>query len=240
MHLAEQEGTRVREYTEPWWVKLPEGFSTPNFDTTIWSPRKPLVIVQSRLIDASAPVYGYGTPEPGDNDLTAQHAGVPLGEHITVHGRVTDSWGRPARDMLVEIWQANAAGKYVHDHDPTPKPHDPNFTGAGRTLTDADGWYTFRTIKPGSYPWWKDREAWRAQHIHFGLTGRGLTERYVTQMQFPGDPLIERDPVVSTIPDAKARERLICQLDWEAAIPGITIGYRFDIVLGGMNATPEH
>jgi protocatechuate 3,4-dioxygenase, beta subunit len=163
-----------------------------------------------------------------------------LGEHITVHGRVTDSWGRPARDMLVEIWQANAAGKYVHDHDPTPKPHDPNFTGAGRTLTDADGWYTFRTIKPGSYPWWKDREAWRAQHIHFGLTGRGLTERYVTQMQFPGDPLIERDPVVSTIPDAKARERLICQLDWEAAIPGITIGYRFDIVLGGMNATPEH
>jgi protocatechuate 3,4-dioxygenase, beta subunit len=227
-------------YIEPWNTDLPEGFPAANFDTKIWAPQKPLVIVQSRLIDALAPVYGYGTVAATDNDLLSQHAGVPMGEHITVHGRVTDSWGRPARDMLVEIWQANAAGKYVHDHDPTPKPHDPHFTGAGRTLTDADGGYTFTTIKPGAYPWAKHREAWRAQHIHFGLTGRGLTERFVTQMHFPGDPLIERDPVVSTIPDAKARERLICRLDWEAAVPGITIGYRFDIVLGGMNATPEH
>ena len=231
----------MRAYTEPWWVQLPEGFSTPEFDTEIWTPRKPLVIVPSRLIDSSAPVYGYGTPGPTDNDLLSQHDGVPMGEHITVHGRVTDSWGRPVRDMLVEIWQANAAGKYVHDHDPTPKPHDPHFTGAGRTLTNAHGEYTFKTIKPGAYPWWRDPEAWRAQHIHFGLTGRGLTERYVTQMQFPGDPLLSRDPVVSTIPDAKARERLVAKLDWEAAIPGITVGYRFDIVLGGMHATPaEH
>ncbi|MEV0686888.1 protocatechuate 3,4-dioxygenase subunit beta [Nocardia sp. NPDC050378] len=228
-------------YTEPWYVQLPEGFSTPEFDTKIWSPKKPLVIVEPRLFDASAPVYGYGEVGPTDNDLLAQHDGVPMGEHIIVHGRVTDSWGRPARNLLIEIWQANAAGKYVHDHDNTPKPHDPHFTGAGRTLTNADGEYRFRTIKPGAYPWWKDRESWRAQHIHFSLTGRGLAERYVTQMQFPGDPLLERDPVVSTIPDAKARARLVAQLDWDAAITGVAIGYRFDIVLGGFYATPaEH
>ncbi|HYG95269.1 MAG TPA: protocatechuate 3,4-dioxygenase subunit beta [Nocardioides sp.] len=204
------------------------------------TPRNPLVIVPSRLIDTSAPVYGYGEVTANDNDLLSHHDGVPMGEQIIVRGRVTDSWGRPVRDMLVEIWQANAAGKYVHDHDQTPKPLDSHFTGAGRTLTDARGEYTFTTIKPGAYPWARIPEAWRAQHIHFALTGRGLSERLVTQMHFPGDPLLGRDPVVSTIPDEKARERLVSRLDWEAAIPEIAIGYRFDIVLGGMNATPEH
>ena len=226
-------------YTEPWFIQLPKGFTTPEFPPDVWTPGRPLVIVPARLVDASAPVYGHGDVGPNDNDLLAQHQGEPMGEQIVVRGRVTDSWGRPARHMLVEIWQANAAGKYVHEHDPTPKALDANFTGAGRTLTDADGWYSFRTIKPGAYPWWRDREAWRAQHIHFSLSGRGLSERFVTQMQWPGDPLLARDPVVSTIPDERARERLLCRLDWEASIPGLALGYRFDIVLGGMNATPE-
>ena len=225
-------------YTEPWLIQLPEGFSTPPLEHEVWAPSKPLLIVPSRLVDASAPVYGHSRVDPGDNDLTAQHGGEPMGEQIVIRGRVTDSWGRPVREMLVEIWQANAAGKYVHDHDPTPKQLDPHFTGAGRTLTDASGEYTFKTIKPGAYPWAGDREAWRAQHVHFGLTGRGLSQRYVTQMQFPGDPLLDRDPVVSTIPDLKARERLVARLDWEASIPGVAIGYRFDIVLGGVDATP--
>ncbi|HWU11425.1 MAG TPA: protocatechuate 3,4-dioxygenase subunit beta [Streptomyces sp.] len=227
-------------YTEPWHTDLPDVFARPPLEAQVWTPKKPLVIVPSRLIDASAPVYGWGEVGPTDNDLLSQHDGVPMGQQIVVRGRVTDSWGRPARDMLVEIWQANASGKYVHDNDPTPMPLDPNFTGAGRTLTDADGWYSFTTIKPGSYPWMPHPQAWRAEHIHFGLTGRGLTERYVTQMQFPGDPLLDQDPVVATIPDQKARERLLCRLDWEAAIPGVTLGYRWDIVLGGMYATPEH
>ncbi|MEU0302894.1 protocatechuate 3,4-dioxygenase subunit beta [Streptomyces sp. NPDC006175] len=230
-------------YTEPWNFKMPDEFSVPELQqqAEIWTPRKPLAIVPSRLIDASAPVYGYGKVEAGDNDLLSQHDGVPMGEQIIVHGRVTDSWGRPVRDMLIEMWQANAAGKYVHDHDRTPKPLDPNFTGAGRTLTDANGAYSFKTIKPGAYPWASHREAWRAQHLHLSLSGGGLTERHVTQMLFPGDPLIGRDPVVSTIPDEKARERLISRLDWEAAIPEIALAYRFDIVLGGMHATPaEH
>jgi len=227
-------------YTEPWHTDLPAVFARPPLDAEVWTPKKPLIIVPSRLVDASAPVYGWGTPAPTDNDLLSQHAGVPIGQQIVVRGRVTDSWGRPARGMLVEIWQANAAGKYVHDNDPTHMPLDPNFTGAGRTLTDADGWYTFTTIEPGSYPWMPHPQAWRAKHIHFGLTGRGLSQRFVTQMQFPGDPLLEHDPVVATIPDPKARERLICALDWEVAVPGKTLGYRFDIVLGGTSATPEH
>ncbi|MEU0303604.1 protocatechuate 3,4-dioxygenase subunit beta [Streptomyces sp. NPDC006175] len=230
-------------YTEPWNTHIEDKFSTPAFRhaAEFWVPKKPLVIVPSRLIDASAPVYGYGEVGAGDNDLLSQHDDVPMGEQIIVHGRVTDSWGRPARDMLVEIWQANAAGKYVHDHDRTPKPIDPNFTGAGRTRTDADGAYSFKTIKPGAYPWTKHREAWRAQHLHFSLTGRGLSERHVTQMLFPGDPLISSDPIVTTIPDEKARQRLISRLDWEACIPEIALAYRFDIVLGGINATPaEH
>jgi len=227
-------------YTEPWHTDLPDVFAVPPVEEKIWTPKKPLVIVPSRLIDASAPVFGWGEVAPTDNDLLSQHDGVPIGEQIIVRGRVTDSWGRPARNMLVELWQANAGGKYVHDHDPTPKPHDPHFTGAGRTLTDESGEYTFKTIKPGSYPWMPHPQAWRAQHIHLAVTGRGLSQRLVTQMHFPGDPLLGQDPIVSTIPDERARERLVSRLDWDAAIPGVALGYRFDIVLGGMNATPEH
>ncbi|MET9994964.1 protocatechuate 3,4-dioxygenase subunit beta [Streptomyces mutabilis] len=230
-------------YTEPWNIHIADEFTTPAFRhaAKVWVPKKPLVIVPSRMIDASAPVYGYGEVQEGDNDLLSRPDGVPMGEQIIVHGRVTDSWGRPASGMLIELWQANAAGKYVHAHDRTPKPIDPYFTGTGRTLTGADGEYTFRTIKPGAYPWTQHREAWRAQHLHLSLSGRGLSERLVTQMLFPGDPLIDRDPIVTTIPDEKARERLISRLDWEAAIDQIAIAYRFDIVLGGMNATPvEH
>lgn len=228
---------------EPWHQKLPEGFSTPDYikDTSIWTPKQRLHIVPSRLIDDSAPVYGWGDVQQGENNLLGNPDSPPLGDQIVVVGKVTDSWGRPVRNTLIEIWQANASGKYVHFNDHYPKPLDPNFTGAGRTVTDDQGDYVFYTIIPGAYPWWKDVNAWRAKHIHFSLTGRGLTERVVTQMLFPGDPLIEADPIAAGVGDLKSRARLISRVDWASAEPEAKMAYRFDIVLGGPAATPlEH
>jgi protocatechuate 3,4-dioxygenase, beta subunit len=230
-------------YQEPWHQVVPSKFSIPDYiaDTSIWTPRQPLHIVPSRLVDDSAPVYGWGDVQKGENNLLGSPDSPPMGDQIVVVGKVTDSWGRPVRNTLIEIWQANSSGKYVHFNDHYPKPLDPNFTGAGRTITDDQGDYVFHTIIPGAYPWWKDINAWRAKHIHFSLTGRGLTERFITQMLFPGDPLIADDPISVTIPDAKVRERLVSKLDWASAEPEAKMAYRFDIVLGGRDATPmEH
>ncbi len=172
------------------------------------------------------------------DDLTHDGSGEAIGERILVSGRVLDEDGKPLRRALVEIWQANAAGRYAHDADTHAAPLDPHFRGVGRFLTDDDGAYRFTSIKPGAYPWRNHPNAWRPAHIHFSLFGCGLASRLVTQMYFPGDPLLALDPIHHSIPDARARDRLICRFDVETTIPEHALGYRFDIVLRGRDSTP--
>ena len=202
------------------------------------APKQPLVLLPQSLSELTGPVYGHDKIRPGDDDLTRQHADEPLGERIVVAGRVLDENGRPVRQALVEVWQANAAGRYAHARDNHPAPLDPNFTGAGRVVTDADGRYRFTTVKPGAYPWRNHPNAWRPAHIHFSLFGPSFTTRLVTQMFFPGDPLLPLDPVFNSVPDPKARERLIAAFDIDVTEPEWALGYRFDIVLRGRAATP--
>jgi protocatechuate 3,4-dioxygenase, beta subunit len=206
--------------------------------TALRAPGKPLLILPAALADTSGPVFGEDAVSELDADLTRQHAGEPLGERIIVTGQVVDRDGRPLRNTLIEIWQANAAGRYVHRADRHPAPLDPNFTGAGRCLTDDEGRYRFVTIKPGAYPWRNHDNAWRPAHVHLSLFGRAFTDRLVTQMYFPGDPLFDADPIFQSIGDPCARERLVSRLDWETTTPEWALGYRFDIVLGGAGATP--
>jgi protocatechuate 3,4-dioxygenase, beta subunit len=206
--------------------------------TALRAPRKPLFLLPKALADTSGPVFGEGSVSELDSDLTRQHDGEPLGERIIVTGRVVDRDGRPIRQTLIEIWQANAAGRYVHEADRHPAPLDPNFTGAGRCLTDDGGRYRFVTVKPGAYPWQNHHNAWRPAHIHFSLFGRAFTDRLVTQMYFPGDPLFDADPIFQSVRDPKARERMISTFDWETTTPEWALGYRFDVVVGGSNATP--
>jgi protocatechuate 3,4-dioxygenase, beta subunit len=183
-------------------------------------------------------VFGADAVGPTDHDLTGRHAGEPLGERIIVAGRVLERDGRPVRNALIEIWQANAAGRYVHEADRHPAPLDPNFTGAGRCLTDDEGRYRFLTIKPGAYPWRNHPNAWRPAHIHFSLFGRAFVDRLVTQMYFPGDPLFAHDPIFQSVRDPKARERLIAAFDLDMTEPEWALAYRFDIVLRGSAPTP--
>jgi len=206
--------------------------------TRLRAPLEPLVIVPETLSELTGPAFGDGDVEERDHDLTRQHEGEPLGERIIVSGRVTDRDGRPVRSALIEIWQANAAGRYVHDGDQHPAPLDPNFTGAGRCLTDDDGVYRFVTVKPGAYPWRNHENAWRPAHIHLSLFGRAFTNRLVTQMYFPGDPLFVQDPIFQSVRDPKARDRLVCAFDLDSTVPEWGLGYRFDVVLGGPAATP--
>ncbi len=201
-------------------------------------PSRPLLILPHTLSETTGPAFGDGAVDELDADLTRQHEGEPLGERIVVSGRVTDDRGQPVRNTLVEIWQANAAGRYAHHVDQHPAPLDPNFTGAGRCLTDDDGRYRFVTIKPGAYPWGNHPNAWRPQHIHFSLFGRAFTERLVTQMYFPGDPLMAFDPIFQSVRDPAAQQLMISSFDWETTSPDWCLGYRFDIVLGGRAATP--
>ena len=214
-------------------------FDHPDYvGTRLRAPKEPLVIIPATLTELTGPVYGSSAVGPLDADLTRQHAGDPLGERIVVAGRVLGDDGRPLRSQLVEIWQANAAGRYRHAVDTHDAPLDPNFSGAGRCLTDDDGWYRFVTVKPGSYPWGNHENAWRPNHIHFSLFGRSVTERLVTQMYFPGDPLFAFDPIYRSIRDAAARERLVSRFDLGLTQPNWALGFRFDIVLGGREATP--
>ena len=172
-----------------------------------------------------------GRGGPRDADLTAGHAGEPLGERIIVTGHVRDEDGRPVRNALLEIWQANAAGRYLHEVDQHPAPLDPNFTGAGRTITDGEGCYRFVTVKPGAYPWGNHENAWRPAHIHFSVFGRAFTQRLVTQMYFPGDPLFEYDPIFNSVRDPQARDLLVARFDLDTTQPEWALGYRWDIVL---------
>ena len=202
------------------------------------APSKPLIFLPHTLSEVTGPVYGHGDIAETDNDLTRQHADEPRGERIIVTGRVLDSNGRPVPRTLIEIWQANSAGRYVHGSDQHPAPLDPNFTGAGRTLTDENGAYRFVTIKPGAYPWFNHYNAWRPAHIHFSVFGRAFISRLVTQMYFPGDPLFAFDPIYQSIPDEKARQRMVSKFDLETTQPQWALGYKFDIVLRGPEAPP--
>jgi protocatechuate 3,4-dioxygenase, beta subunit len=201
-------------------------------------PKKPLVIVPHTLSELTGPVYGHDAVKPEEADLTRQHGGEPLGERIIVTGRVLDESGRPVPNTLLEVWQANAAGRYVHVVDQHPVPLDPNFTGAGRTVTDTDGRYKFITVKPGAYPWGNHHNAWRPQHIHFSLFGPSFLSRLVAQMYFPGDPLFPYDPIFNSVTDEKARNRMIARFDIDTTVPQWALGYQFDIVLRGQAATP--
>ena len=206
--------------------------------TRLRAPEKPLVILPETLSEVRGPAYRHGRVEPLDHDLTRQHEGEPLGERMILTGRVLDADGRPVRNSLVELWQANAAGRYVHAGDRHPAPLDPNFTGAGRCLTDDEGRYRFVTVKPGAYPWKNHDNAWRPAHIHLSLFGQAFRSRLITQMYFPGDPLFDQDPIFQSVRDPKARQRLISSFDLETTEPEWALGYKFDIVLEGRNATP--
>lgn len=202
------------------------------------SPTKPLIVIPHTLSELTGPAFGHDPVQPGDADLTRQHAGEPLGERIIVHGRVLDEDGRPVPHTLVEIWQANACGRYIHVVDQHPAPLDPNFTGAGRALTDVDGCYKFVSVKPGAYPWGNHYNAWRPSHIHFSLFGHAFVSRLVTQMYFPGDPLLPFDPIFNSVPDERARSRMISAFDLDATVPEWALAFRFDIVLRGRDQTP--
>ena len=211
----------------------------PDYRSTVKrSPRRPLVLIPHTLSELTGPVYGQDSVRPGDEDLSAQHDGDPFGERIIVHGQVVDEDGRAVPNTLVEVWQANASGRYRHARDQHPAPLDPNFTGAGRTATDAQGCYRFVTVKPGAYPWGNHPNAWRPAHIHFSLFGPSFLSRLVTQMYFPRDPLFAFDPIFNSVADERARQHLVSSFDMEATVPDWALAYRFDIVLRGREQTP--
>ena len=207
--------------------------------TPLRGPKKKLVPLVQTLSELAQPVYGHDQIGALDHDLTrnARVNGDPLGERIIVTGRVMDERGRPVRNTLVELWQCNAAGRYIHKVDQHDAPLDPNFLGAGRCLTDREGRYRFLTIKPGAYPWGNHPNAWRPNHIHFSLFGEYFASRLVTQMYFPGDPLMAFDPILNGTP-AAARSSLIADFSLDVTEQGFALGYVFDIILRGPNATP--
>jgi protocatechuate 3,4-dioxygenase, beta subunit len=202
------------------------------------APKRAPIRIAHTLSEITGPRLGPELVGAGDADLTRFAGGEALGERIVVTGRVLDEDGRAVSNALVEIWQANSAGRYAHDVDRHDAPLDPHFSGVGRVATGADGIYRFATIKPAAYPWKNHYNAWRPQHIHFSLFGPGFATRLITQMYFPGDPLLKLDPIYLSVPDPAARERLVSAFDIETTIPERALGYRFDIVLRGRNATP--
>ena len=230
--------SEVAGYRKSFWQTQPDYLYPPYRSTAKRAPTKPLVVLPHTLSEVTGPLFGHGEIGADENDLTRQHAGEPIGERMIVSGRVLDENARPVAHALIELWQANASGRYRHAVDQHDAPLDPNFTGAGRALTDDAGRYRFKTIKPGAYPWRNHHNAWRPAHLHFSLFGQAFIQRLVTQMYFPGDPLLPYDPMFMGVPDEKARDRLIADFDWENTVPGYAIAYRFDIVLRGRDATP--
>ena len=223
--------------------RVPKGVHPPDDSpayrsTGLRHPKQPLIVLAHTLAELSGPVFGRDAIGPLDHDLTRQFDGAPIGQRIVVEGHVRDENGRPVRNTLIEVWQANAAGRYRHASDQTNAPLDPNFAGAGRTMTDDLGRYRIVTIKPGAYPWRNHHNAWRPAHIHFSLFGECLATRLVTQMYFEGDPLLPLDPIFNSIPDAAARQRLVAPFDLSLTEPEFAHGYRFDIVLRGREETP--
>ena len=206
--------------------------------TALRHPTRPLHVLPQRLTEVTGPLFGNDRVSPGDEDMTQWFGGEAVGQRIVVHGRVVDSGGRPVPGTLIELWQANSAGRYRHAVDQWPAPLDPHFAGAGRVVTDADGHYRFTTIRPGAYPWRNHLNAWRPAHIHFSLFGRAFTQRLVTQMYFPDDPLFFQDPIFNSVPDEKARSRLVSAYDHDATTDHWALGFRWDIVLRGTEQTP--
>ncbi|QLF68431.1 protocatechuate 3,4-dioxygenase subunit beta [Peteryoungia desertarenae] len=214
---------------------------TPNYKTSVLrSPQKALLSLDGTISEITGPVFGHSILGELDNDLIhnfAKPGESAIGERIIVHGRVLDERGRPVPGALVEFWQANAGGRYRHKRESYLAALDPNFGGCGRTITDEDGYYIFRTVKPGPYPWPNGVNDWRPAHIHFSIFGHGFSQRLITQMYFEGDPMIWKCPIVLTIPDKAAIEQLVAALDWSATIPMDARAYKFDIVLRGRRST---
>ncbi len=211
----------------------------PPYGSTVRrAPTRPMMQLPHTLPDLNSPVYGWFPIGETDNDLTRQQPEEPQGQRIVVAGRVLDEDGRAVPLVLVEIWQANAGGRYRHANDDHPAPLDPHFTGAGRTITDTEGRYRFTTIKPGAYPWRNHHNAWRPAHLHFSILGPCFRTRLVTQMYFPDDPLFPYDPIFQSIPDERARRRLVSHFDLDLTTPLWALGFRFDIVLRGRDSTP--
>jgi protocatechuate 3,4-dioxygenase, beta subunit len=213
---------------------------TPDYKTSVArSPRLALLSLQGSMSEITGPTFGHSDIGAIDNDLIKNYAktGDPVGERIIVHGRVLDENGRGVPNTLVEIWQANAGGRYRHKKDSYLAPIDPNFGGCGRTITDDQGYYYFRTVKPGAYPWRNWVNNWRPAHIHVSVFGTAFSQRLITQMYFEGDPLIAKCPIVQTIPDQRAIDQLIAPLDLNAAVPLDCLAYKFDIVLRGRRST---
>jgi protocatechuate 3,4-dioxygenase, beta subunit len=206
--------------------------------TALRHPTRALQVMPQRLTELTGPVFGADRVRPGDDDLTQHEGGEALGQRIIVHGRIVDGDGRPVPDALVEVWQANAGGRYRHVVDQWAAPLDPHFVGAGRVVTDSAGHYSFTTVKPGAYPWKNHLNAWRPAHIHFSLFGQAFTQRLVTQMYFPDDPLFFQDPIFNSVPDPQARDRLVSRYDHEVTTDQWALGFRFDIVLRGRDQTP--
>lgn len=221
------------------WDTQPQFIDSGYKSTGLRGPTKPLVPIAQSLSEMSGPVYGHDALGPLDADLTKNGAknGEPLGERIIVSGRVLDEDGRPQPDMLIEIWQCNAAGRYVHGADQHDAPLDPNFFGAGRCVTDAEGRYKFYSLKPAAYPWGNHANAWRPAHIHYSLFGPSLATRLVTQMYFPGDPLLALDPIFNAVPEG-ARDLLVADFSIDVTEEGFALGYIFDFVLRGRKQTP--
>jgi protocatechuate 3,4-dioxygenase beta subunit len=214
-------------------------YDSPDYrSTALRHPTRELYQLPQRLTEVTGPLFGADRVQPGDDDMTQWDGGEAVGQRVIVHGRVLDSDGRPVPDTLLEMWQANAGGRYRHADDQWPAPLDPHFSGLGRTATDADGHYAFTTIKPGAYPWKNHHNAWRPAHIHFSLFGRAFTQRLVTQMYFPDDPLFFQDPIFNSVPDEKARRRMVASYDHEATTDHWALGLRWDIVLRGTAQTP--
>ena len=233
--------TRTTGRTDPF-ERVPDGVRPPQASpayrsTSLRAPSAPLVLLPHRLGEVTGPVLGAERVRPGDDDLTRQAVGEAVGQRIVVQGRVLDSGGRPVPHALVEVWQANAAGRYAHPLDTWPAPLDPGFVGTGRTVTDADGRYRFTTVRPGAYPWKNHHNAWRPAHIHFSLFGTAFVQRLVTQMYFPDDPLFSQDPVFTAVPEG-ARQRLVSRFSLEQTQPEWALAYEFDVVLRGRDATP--
>ncbi|MBE9553842.1 MAG: protocatechuate 3,4-dioxygenase subunit beta [Proteobacteria bacterium] len=221
------------------WLSHPAYVSPEYKSTVLRGPTKPLVPLKQTLSEMTGPVYGHECVGPLDHDMTknARVNGEPLGERIVVAGRVLDEDGKPLPNTLLEVWQANAAGRYIHKNDQHDAPLDPNFRGSGRCVTDAQGRYKFYSIKPGAYPWGNHPNGWRPNHIHFSLFGPSFITRLVTQMYFPGDPLLDLDPIYKASPEGR-RELMVANFDLDVTEPEFALGYSFDIVLRGRNATP--
>jgi protocatechuate 3,4-dioxygenase beta subunit len=228
----------VAGFRRPHWGTQPDYLQKAYGGTKKRAPQQAPIAIPATLSEVTGPSFAHLQLGPHAADLTAGQRGAPIGERIIVGGRVLDENARPVPHVLLEIWQSNAAGRYVHAGDQHDAPLDPNFTGVGQVLTDADGRYRIKTIKPGAYPWRNHYNAWRPAHIHISLLGPALGTRLVTQMYFPGDPLLLADPIFNCIADAQARERLVSTLDWQRCESEYALGYRFDIVLRGRKQTP--